>query len=127
MNHASSARPTRREFVAAASVLGAGAMLPARESADAAASQVSSPVSWPIGCHTRPFSSFRASQAGNPDYVLDSIKAAGYQYADMISAAPPGGGRSGARDGGPQAGRGRGVTVTPEMLAAMKQKLAYGD
>ena len=45
-----------------------------------------------IGCHTRPFSSFRLGH----DELLDAIKAAGYQSADMIrasvpSAAPAGG------------------------------------
>jgi sugar phosphate isomerase/epimerase len=113
-----------------ASSVGAAAMLPFPVHGGAAAApapQASGGARWPIGCHTRPFGSFRASQPNNPDYVLDAIKAAGYQYADMISAAPPGAGR-GRGGGGAQAGRGgrggRGAVITPEMLAAMKQKLA---
>ena len=38
-----------------------------------------------IGCHTRPFSSFRLGH----DELLDAIKAAGYQSADMIRASVP--------------------------------------
>jgi sugar phosphate isomerase/epimerase len=122
---------TRREFLGVASAAGAAAMLPLPAAASAAP-QASS-TTWPIGCHSRPVGSFRASQADNPDFILDSVKAAGYQYADMISAAPPGAGRGGARGvGAPAAGAGapaaggggRGVAVTPEMIAAMKQKLA---
>ena len=52
-----------------------------------------------IGCHTRPFSSFRLGH----DELLDAIKAAGYQSADMIrasvpSAAPAGAPRPGSAD-----------------------------
>jgi sugar phosphate isomerase/epimerase len=92
--------------------------------ASAVAPQAAS-ARWPIGCHTRPFAGFRATQTDNPDFILDSVKAAGFQYADMISAAPPGAGR-GARGGAPGAsGSGRAaVTITPDMIAAMKQKLA---
>jgi sugar phosphate isomerase/epimerase len=62
-----------------------------------------------------------------PDYILDSVKAAGYQYADMVSAAPPGAGRGGARSGGaPAQAAGRVVAVTPEMLVAIKQLAARG-
>ena len=85
---------TRREFLATASAAAAAAMLPAsaRGAAPSPAAQ------WPIGCHTRPFGSFRASQASNPDYILDAIKAAGYEFADMISAGG-GGGRNAAPAG----------------------------
>jgi sugar phosphate isomerase/epimerase len=118
---------TRRDFLGVASAAGA-AMLPLGGGASAAggAAPQTSRTTWAIGCHSRPFGSFRATQADNPDFILDSVKAAGYQYADMISAAPPGAGRDGARGGGatPAGGGGRGVTITPEMLAAMKQKLA---
>src|SRR3954452_5597669 len=75
---------SRREFLVTASAAAADSVLPvsAREQAPKAAQ-------WPIGCHTRPFTGFRAAQAANPDYVLDAVKAAGFQYADMISPAPP--------------------------------------
>ena len=122
---------TRRDFMGAASAAGAAAILPLSPGAGEAA-QAAQAKTWQIGCHSRPFGSFRATQTGNPDYVLDSVKAAGFQYADMISAAPPAAGRAAgaAAAGGnaaPGAGgaRGRGaVAVTPEMIAAMKQKLA---
>jgi sugar phosphate isomerase/epimerase len=113
---------TRREFLATASAA-AAAMLPvaARGAAPPAASR------WSIGCHTRPFTAFRASQAANPDYVLDAVKSAGFEFADMITAGA-GGGRSAATPatGAPGAGapqRGRGVPATPEEVAALKQKL----
>ena len=77
---------TRRGFMSAASAAGAAAILPLSHGTSEAAQA----KTWQIGCHSRPFGSFRAAQAGNPDYVLDSVKAAGYQYADMIAAAPPG-------------------------------------
>ena len=112
MSRASVSGLTRRGFLGVASVAGAAAMLPFPAAARAAAQAPS--TTWAIGCHSRPFGSFRASQVDNPDFILDSVRAAGYQYADMISAAPPGAGRGG----------GRGVAVTPEMIAAMKQKLA---
>jgi sugar phosphate isomerase/epimerase len=122
---------TRRDFLSAASVAGAAAMLPmsghgAEPHGSPATRQVSGTTRWVIGCHTRPFGSFRASQADNPDYILDSIKAAGYRVADFISAAPPAAGRGSAPGaGGKPAGRGgRGAAVTPEMLASLKQKLA---
>ncbi len=114
---------TRRDFLSAASVAGAAAMLPvsghgAQPTRTPAAAQVSGTTRWVIGCHTRPFGSFRASQADTPDYILDSIKGAGSQVADFISAAPPAAGRGGAPGtGGTPAGRGgRGAAVTPEML-----------
>ena len=113
MSRGSESGLTRRDFLGVASAAGAAAMLPL--TGNGAGAPQASPAAWAIGCHTRPFGSFRASQTDNPDYILDSIKAAGYQYADMISAAPPGAGRGGG---------GRGVAVTPEMIAAMKQKLA---
>jgi sugar phosphate isomerase/epimerase len=82
---------------------------------------------WAIGCHTRPFTSFRASQAENPDYILDAVKAAGYGFADMISAGG-GGGRNnppspGAGRGG-AAQTGRGQAPTAEATAELKQRLA---
>jgi sugar phosphate isomerase/epimerase len=109
-----------------ASAAGAAAILPLSHGTG----ETAQAQTWQIGCHTRPFGGFRATQAGNPDYVLDSVKAAGYQYADMISAAPPGAGRAGGApaagsNAASGAGSGRGtVAVTPEMIAAMKQKLA---
>ena len=127
MSRDSVSRLTRRDFLGAASAAGAAAIFPL--SADAAVANAAVPqpsrAMWPIGCHTRPFGSFRATQANNPDFILDSIKAAGYQYADMISAAPPGAGR-GARGGGaPGAGGGgrSAVVITADMIAALKQKL----
>jgi sugar phosphate isomerase/epimerase len=129
MSRVASSRLTRRDFVGVASVTGAAALFPFSTGASTRepepSRQTPGTAVWAIGCHTRPFGSFRATQAGNPDYILDSVKSAGYQYADMISAAPPGAGRRGAGAGQPATGRGgRGTTVTPEMLAAMKQKLA---
>ncbi len=74
-----------------------------------------------IGCHTRPFSTFRLGH----DELLDAIKAAGYQSADMIRAsvpvAPPAGAAPTAAG---QRGRGAMTPVTPESIAALKQKLA---
>lgn len=115
---------SRRQFLRVASVSGAAAMAawPAGADGHPAAprqggrSAAAGAAIWPIGCHTRPFAGFSASQAGNPDFILDAVKAAGYQYADMISAAPP-----------PQTGAAgaRGASaITPDMIAAMKQKLA---
>jgi sugar phosphate isomerase/epimerase len=114
---------TRRQFVGVASMAGAAAMLPS--STAASPGQAAGTTRWPIGCHTRPFAGFRASQADNPDFILDSIKAAGYQYADFISAAPPVAGRGGAAQAGSATARGgRGAAVTTEMIDALKQKLA---
>lgn len=123
MNRDSMSGLTRRDFLGAASAAGAAAVLPLSPDGSAVAARVQAArATWQIGCHSRPFGSFRATQTDSPDYNLDSVKAAGYQYADMISAAPPGAGRGG---GAAAAGGGRGaVTVTPEMIAAMKQKLA---
>jgi sugar phosphate isomerase/epimerase len=94
---------TRREFLAMASAC----VLPVRGHLQASKSTV-----WPIGCHTRPFTSFRASQAANPDYLLDAIKAAGFEFADMVAA------------GAAAAAQSRGAVATPESIAALKQKLA---
>jgi sugar phosphate isomerase/epimerase len=120
-------RPTRREFVGTASLAGAAAIVPfaagTHASTTGAGSQTAGATRWVIGCHTRPFGSFRASQADNPDYILDSIQAAGYRVADFISAAPPGAGRGSAPPAG-GSGAGRGAAVTPEMIAALKEKLA---
>lgn len=116
---------TRREFLTTASTIAAAAVLPvtAREM------QAPGRVRWPIGCHTRPFAGFRATQAANPDYILDAVKAAGYEYSDMISAGGVGGGRSSppaATPGAPPAApqRGGATPATPESIAALKQKLA---
>jgi sugar phosphate isomerase/epimerase len=109
---------TRREFLATSSAA-AAAMLSASIAGEAQAPAARR--SWPIGCHTRPFTSFRASQPGNPDYVLDAVKAAGFEFADMIPGA--GGGGRGAAPGAPAAGR-RGAPATAEAIAELKQKLA---
>jgi sugar phosphate isomerase/epimerase len=127
---------TRREFLKTTAGASAAAMLPASALAHTdGAPQASAPVrrgesarQWPIGCHTRPFGSFRASQGGNPDYILDAIKAAGYEFADMVSAGGTGarnavpGGAPGTAAGAAQ--QGRGAPATPEAIAALKQKLA---
>jgi sugar phosphate isomerase/epimerase len=118
--------PSRREFLVTASAAAAASVLPA-----SAREQAAKAAQWPIGCHTRPFTGFRASQAANPDYVLDAVKAAGYQYSDMISPALPGGrggaGRAAGAGAVPPAGGAtppeRGAPVTPEMIAAFKEKL----
>jgi sugar phosphate isomerase/epimerase len=81
---------------------------------------------WPIGCHTRPFGSFRASQTANPDYILDAIKGAGYEFADMISAGGAGGRNNTAPAGtatGSAGQTGRGQAPGPEAVAELKQKL----
>jgi sugar phosphate isomerase/epimerase len=114
---------SRRDFLTVASAAGAAAMLPL---AGQAAAQRAAAARWPIGCHTRPFAGFRASQTANPDYILDAVKAAGYQYSDMISAAPPPPARGATP---PAAGaaaprRGGAAPITAEMTEAMKQKLA---
>lgn len=119
---------SRRGFLAVASAAwtAAGTGWFGRLAADAAIQRTgsapgASASSWMIGCHTRPFAGFRASQAGNPDYILDAVKAAGFQYSDMISAAPP----PAPPTRGSGGGAGRGPTeIAPEMIAAMKQKLA---
>ena len=85
------------------------------------AEQSASMKLWPIGCHSRPFGRFRLTH----DDLLDAIKAAGYTSADMISAAPPAA-RGAAPAGGattPAAQRGP-AAVTPEMVSALKAKLA---
>ena len=114
---------TRREFLTTASAAAASAMLPV----SAPGAQRPNTTRWAIGCHTRPFGSFRASQANNPDYVLDAIKAAGYEYADMISAGG-GGGRNAAPAATPGAAgapapQGRGTPATPEAVARLKEAL----
>jgi sugar phosphate isomerase/epimerase len=98
---------TRREFMTTASALAVAAWIPATGRPQQRTGGGGKSV---IGCHTRPFTTFRASQADNPDYVLDAVKGAGFQYADMISAGA-GGGRNGA-------------PPTAEAIAALKQKLA---
>jgi sugar phosphate isomerase/epimerase len=116
MNSQSSS--TRREFLAIASAAG---MLPVA----ARAAQRPTTTSWAIGCHTRPFTTFRASQAGNPDYVLDAIKGAGYEFADMIAPVNGGRGAGSTASGGDAAARGQGRSGPPtqEAIADLKQKL----
>jgi sugar phosphate isomerase/epimerase len=116
MNSQSSS--TRREFLAIASAAG---ILPAA----ARAAQRPATTSWAIGCHTRPFTTFRASQAGNPDYVLDAVKGAGYEFADMIAPVNGGRGAGSTASGGDAAARGRGPSGPPtqEAIAELKQKL----
>jgi sugar phosphate isomerase/epimerase len=113
---------TRRDFLGVASAAGVAAMRPLSLStqpqrAGSGDASASNPKNWVIGCHTRPFAGFRASQPNNPDYVLDAVKAAGYQYSDMISAAPP----APARGAAPAASA---AAITPEMTAAFKARLA---
>ena len=106
----------RRNFITTSAAAAAALALPF--SKRGAGQSMSKP--WPIGCHGRPFSRFRLSH----DDLLDAIKSAGYTSADMISAAP------GAARGASPAGAGaaapaqRGpAAVTPDMVAALKEKL----
>jgi len=72
-----------------------------------------------IGCHTRPFSSFRLGH----DELLDAIKTAGFKSADMLRASPPmPPAAPGSAPG--RGGRGAAAPVTPESIAALKAKLA---
>jgi sugar phosphate isomerase/epimerase len=111
----------RRNFITTSAAAAAAMALPF---AGRGAAQSASSKTWSIGCHSRPFTRFRLSH----DELLDAIKAAGYTSADMLSiapaaprgAAPPAGG---APAGAGQRGRGA-VAVTPEMIAALKEKLA---
>jgi sugar phosphate isomerase/epimerase len=108
----------RRTFIKTSAAAVAAVALPL---SSRGAGQSASQKGWPIGCHARPFGRFRLSH----DQLLDAIKAAGYTSADMISAAPPGG-RGAAPAGGattPPAQRGP-VAITPEMVTALKEKLA---
>jgi len=121
---------SRRGFLGAVSAAGAAAILP--RSAEAAvggqsAATQNAATRWPIGSHTRPFAGFRASQPSNPDYILDAVKAAGFQYADMVSAAPPAPARGNAASGPAATGAPRATgpaPITPDMIATFKQKLA---
>lgn len=114
---------TRREFITAASAAAAAAVwVPSIASARQRSG--ATPARVRIGCHTRPFTTFRASQPDNPDYILDAIKAAGFKYADMISAAPAGGRAAAAAGGRGAVPAGRGAPPTAEAIAALKQKLA---
>jgi sugar phosphate isomerase/epimerase len=121
---------SRRDFLTVASAAGAAAMVPFSAQAGAqrgAGAPGAAAPRWLIGCHTRPFGGFRASQTANPDYILDAVKAAGYQYSDMISAAPPAPARGSAAAGGRAAAGPRAggpASITPDMIAAMKEKLA---
>jgi sugar phosphate isomerase/epimerase len=119
---------TRREFIATASATAAAAWLPVTANG-AQRSGGATRSSHPIGCHTRPFTGFRATQADNPDYVLDAIKAAGFEYADMIAPVQAGGrgparGEAAGGARGAAAAPGRGAPPTAEAIAALKQKLA---
>jgi sugar phosphate isomerase/epimerase len=74
-----------------------------------------------IGCHTRPFSRFRPGH----DELLDAIKGAGYQSADMIRASVPVAAPAGAAPAPAGQRGGAAMTpVTPESIAVLKQKLA---
>jgi sugar phosphate isomerase/epimerase len=109
---------TRRDFLTTTSA--AAALLPF---SGRAAGQSGTSRAWPIGCHSRPFSRFRLSH----DDLLDAMKAAGFRSADMLSIAPAAARASPAATGTATASaqRGRGaVTVTPEMVTALKEKLA---
>ena len=104
--------PSRREFLVAASAAASASWFPAAaRNAQKTGGRAATTAS-PIGCHTRPFAGFRASQTANPDYILDAVKAAGFEYADMISA-----GTAGARGTAP-------VPPTAEAISQLKAKLA---
>jgi len=105
---------SRREFIATASAVAAAAVVPMSAQARPQAGMTRRT----IGCHMRPFSSFRLGH----DELLDAIKAAGYQSADMIRASVPVPAPAGASAG--QRGGGAMPPVTPESTAALKQKLA---
>jgi len=108
----------RRNFITTSAAAAAALALPFSERG--AGQSMSKP--WPIGCHGRPFSRFRLSH----DDLLDAIKSAGYTSADMVSAAPVAArGGSPAAAGAAAAPAQRGpAAVTPDMIAALKQKLA---
>ena len=109
--------PSRREFIGAASAVAAAAVVPMT----AEERQASGGSRRVIGCHSRPFSTFRLGH----DELLDAIKAAGYQSADMIRASVPSAAPAGAAPAASgQGGRGAMTPVTPESIAALKQKLA---
>jgi sugar phosphate isomerase/epimerase len=105
--------PSRRRFLATASAAAASVSWfpPGVREAQRAAT-ASATAAWPIGCHTRPFAGFRASQTANPDFILDAVKAAGFGFADMISA-----GTAGGRGTPP-------VPPTPESISQLNAKLA---
>jgi sugar phosphate isomerase/epimerase len=104
--------PSRREFLAAASAAASASWFPSVARDAHRSGTRSTATAWPIGSHTRPFTGFRASQAANPDYILDAVKAAGFEFADMISA-----GTAGARGTPP-------VPPTAEAISQLKAKLA---
>jgi sugar phosphate isomerase/epimerase len=107
---------SRREFLATASAAAAATLL-----TRTAHGAQDSPGGRSIGCHTRPFARFRLSQ----DELLDAIKAAGFKSADMIRASPPAAAAaSGAAPAGGQRGRGAAPPVTPESIAALRERLA---
>ena len=108
----------RRNFITTSAAAAAALALPFSERGVGQ----SMSKTWPIGCHSRPFSKFRLSH----DDLLDAIKSAGYTSADMIAAAAvPARGALPAAASTATAPAQRGpVTVTPEMIAALKEKLA---
>ncbi len=108
---------SRREFLTTALAGAAATLLPA----SAHGAQDSRGTRPMIGCHARPFSRFRLSQ----DELLDAIEAAGFKSADMIRAsAPAPAAAAGAAPEGGQRGRGAAPPVTPESIAALKERLA---
>src|SRR5687768_5138011 len=102
---------SRRAFLSAASAAAAASMFPS----SAAAVQPAGGTRWTIGCHTRPFSSFRLGH----NELLDAINTAGYKSAAMLRASPPmPPAPPGSAPG--RGGRGAAAPVTPESIAALK-------
>ena len=97
---------TRREFMTAASALAVAAWLPATKRPQ---QRTGGGGNGSDRLSHRPFTTFRASQADNPDYVLDAVKGAGFEYSEMIAAG---------------AGAGETAHRPSEAIAALKQKLA---
>jgi len=109
---------SRRTFIKSSAAAVAATALPL---SSRRAGQSASQKAWPIGCHARPFGKFRLSH----EDLLDAIKAAGYMSADMISAAPPAARGAAPAGGTTPAPAQRGpAAVTPEMVTALKEKLA---
>jgi sugar phosphate isomerase/epimerase len=105
----------RRDFITSSAAALAAMALPLSVHGT---KQPASSKTWPAGCHVRPFNRFRLSH----DDLLDAIKTAGFMSVDMISAAQPitaGAAPSNAAAQTPQGP----VAITPEMVAALKEKL----